>query len=137
MIRSMNAAHVEATVRSLYDAFASGHPAAYRSAFADDIVWHVPGSNPVSGAYRGADEYFGTMAGRMAPLDEWRFSVLGVMVNEADRAALVAFHVVGERSGVRVDLDGAHMIRLNDDGKIIEGWGFTSDQQALDAFFSA
>jgi hypothetical protein len=29
------------------------------------------------------------------------------------------------------------MIRLNAEGRIVEGWGFTQDQDALDDFFSA
>jgi ketosteroid isomerase-like protein len=128
---------IETHVREMYATFASGDVAAYRTAFADEIVWHVPGDNPVSGAYRGPDEYFGTMVERMAPLDEWRFEVTGLETNERDRAALVAFHVVGRRRGVRIDTDGHHMIRLDDAGRIVEGWGFTADQAALDAFFAA
>lgn len=34
---------------------------------APDIVWHVPGHNPVSGTYNGRDEYFNLMPSRMAP----------------------------------------------------------------------
>jgi uncharacterized protein len=124
-------------VRALYAAFASGDPAAYRSAFAADVVWHVPGDNPVSGAYRGPNEYFGTMVERMAPLDEWSFAVQDVLVNEQDRAALVRLHLLGARRGARVDMGGYHLIRLDEDGKVIEGWGFTEDQASLDAFFSA
>lgn len=133
----MRRAELEQHVRALYAAFAAGDAEAYQAAFADDIVWHVPGDNPVSGAYRGRRAYFETMPGRMAPLDEWRFTVGDVEVNERDRAALVAVRVTGARPGRRVDLDGHHMIRLDERGKIIEGWGFVADQAALDDFFSA
>ncbi|MEZ4541665.1 MAG: hypothetical protein R3C43_16955 [Chloroflexota bacterium] len=34
-------------------------------------------------------------------------------------------------------LRGAHIMRLNAAGQIVEGWGFTKDQDALDDFFSA
>jgi hypothetical protein len=34
-------------------------------------------------------------------------------------------------------MDGHHMIRLDDDGLVVEGWGFVQDQAALDEFFSA
>jgi hypothetical protein len=54
-----------------------------------------------------------------------------------DNAALVALHLVGSRRGRRIDMDGHHMIRLNDEGLVIEGWGFVEDQAALDEFFSA
>jgi hypothetical protein len=34
-------------------------------------------------------------------------------------------------------MDGHHMIRLDDDGLVVEGWCFVQDQAALDEFFSA
>jgi len=130
-------ARIEAGVRELYDAFASGDPDRYRSRFADDFVWHVPGDNPVSGAYRGPHEYFETMTSKMAPLDEWSFQVGDVQVNERALAAVVELKVHGVRRGVTVDLDGCHLIRLDDEGRIVEGWGFLKDQTALDEFFQA
>ena len=45
--------------------------AAEREAAAPDIVWHVPGHNPVSGVYRGEHEYFELLPSRMAPLTAW------------------------------------------------------------------
>jgi ketosteroid isomerase-like protein len=98
------------------------------------IVWHVPGHNPVSGEYRGSDDYFGTMVARMSPLDRWDFSLQSLMVN--GDLVVTRFHVKGERKGKQVDLDGSHVIRFDSSGKIVEGWGFTDDQDALDAFFS-
>jgi ketosteroid isomerase-like protein len=133
----MDGPGLEARVRRMYEAFARGDADAYRASFADDVVWHVPGDNPVSGAYRGHDGYFGTMPERMAPLEEWAFTVTDVAVNEKDDAALVRFHLTGRRKGATVDMDGWHMVRLAPDGRIAEGWGFTSDQDSLDQFFWA
>jgi hypothetical protein len=42
----------------------------------------------------------------------------------------------GERKGKNVDLQGAHIMRRNDQSQVVEGWRFTSDQDALDEFFS-
>lgn len=133
----MDRRELEERVRTMYAAFGAGDADAYRASFAEDLVWHVPGRNPVSGAYRGTKEYFGTMVERMDPLDDWTISVGDVLTNEKDNAALVAFHLKGSRKGNRVEMDGYHMIRLNAEGKIVEGWGFTQDQDALDDFFSA
>jgi hypothetical protein len=102
---------------------------------APDIVWHVPGHNPVSGDYRGYEEYTQLMPSRMAPLTQWVFEVDDVMVNGNHVAATI--RLKGERKGKKVDLRGAHVMRLNDQGQVVEGWGFTSDQDALDDFFSA
>lgn len=108
--------------------------AAERAQIAPDIVWHVPGHNPVSGTYNGFDEYTTLMPARMAPLTRWDFEVHDVMVNGDHVVATISVH--GERKGVMVDLRGAHIMRLNSAGQIVEGWGFVHDQDALDAFFA-
>jgi uncharacterized protein len=128
---------LERRIRGVYDAFTSGDTQTYRSAFADDIVWHVPGDNRVSGAFRGADEYFGAMPALMEPLTEWRIEPRRVMVNERDRTVLVSFRMHGLRRGVGVDMNGFHVLKLDEEGLIREGWGFAEDQDSLDAFFSA
>lgn len=107
---------------------------AERAQIARNIVWHVPGHNPVSGIYRGFDEYTRLMPSRMAPLSRWDFKLEDVMVNGDLVVTRVTFS--GERKGKKVDLRGAHIMRLNDAGQIVEGWGFASDQDALDDFFS-
>ena len=108
---------------------------AERRNIAQDIVWHVPGHNPVSGAYHGFDEYTNLMPARMAPLTRWEFMLEDVMVN--GDYVMTTFRVQGERNGVTIDLRGGHLMRLTDDGKVVEGWGFANDQDALDDFFSA
>jgi hypothetical protein len=71
----------------------------------------------------------------MAPLTRWDIELEDVMVN--GNYVVTFFKLQGERKGKKVGLRGAHMMRLNDSGQIVEGWGFTNDQEALDAFFSA
>jgi ketosteroid isomerase-like protein len=102
---------------------------------AQDIVWHVPGHNPVSGDYRGFNEYTQSMPARMAPLSRWDFVLEDVMVN--GHHVVTTFHLQGERKGKTINLRGAHILRFNDQGKIVEGWGFTNEQDALDDFFNA
>jgi hypothetical protein len=119
-----------AAVRRMY----TGDEAERRN-IAPDITWHVPGHNPVSGDYHGFDEYTQLMPGRMAPLTRWDFEVHDVMVNRDHVVATIT--VRGERKGIAIHLRGAHIMRLNDQGQIVEGWGFTNDQDALDAFFAA
>ena len=52
------------------------------------------------------------------------------------RATLFYAPVQGERKGKSVDLRGGHLMRISA-GKVVEGWGFTDNQDALDDFFSA
>ncbi len=106
-----------------------------RRTIATDIIWHVPGHNPVSGEYRGFDEYTQLMPARMAPLTRWDFTLEDVMVN--GNYVMTTFRLIGERNGQMVDLRGGHLMRLTPEGKVVEGWGFAQDQDALDRFFSA
>ncbi len=117
-------------VRKMYEGDASE-----RASIASDIVWHVPGHNPVSGDYHGYQEYTELMVSRMAPLDRWDFTLEAAMVNGDYVMTNIRFH--GERKGKTVDLRGGHLMRVSAGGKVVEGWGFVDDQDALDAFFSA
>jgi uncharacterized protein len=123
-------AHNIAVVRRMYE----GDEAERRN-IAADIVWHVPGHNPVSGEYRGFAEYTALMPSRMTPLIRWDFTLEDVMVN--GDYVMTTFRVQGERNGQAIDMRGGHLMRLTIDGKVAEGWGFADDQDALDAFFSA
>jgi ketosteroid isomerase-like protein len=102
---------------------------------APDIVWHVPGRNPVSGEYRGYEQYTQAMPARMAPLTRWDFELEDVMVN--GDMVVTTWRVVGERRGKAIDLRGAHILRINAHGQVVEGWGLANDQDALDDFFAS
>ena len=102
---------------------------------AQDIIWHVPGHNPVSGDYHGFDEYTQLLPARMGPLSRWDFALEDVIVN--GNYVVTTWQLQGERKAKAVSLRGAHILRINDQGKIAEGWGFTDNQDALDEFFLA
>lgn len=104
-----------------------------RASIARDIVWHVPGHNPVSGDYHGYEEYTQLMVARMMPLDRWDFTLEDVMVNGS--YVMTTLRLQGERKGKTVELRGGHVMRVTADDKVVEGWGFVEDQDALDEFF--
>jgi uncharacterized protein len=106
-----------------------------RANIAQDILWHVPGHNPVSGNYHGFEEYTDLMSARMAPLTRWDFTLEAVMVN--GNYVMTTLRLQGERKGKVIDVRGGHLMRLTEEGKVVEGWGFTDNQDALDEFFSA
>lgn len=118
-----------AVVRAMY-----AGDEAERASIARNIVWHVPGHNPVSGDYHGYAEYTELMISRMAPLDRWDFTVESLMVNGS--YVMTTIRVQGERVGKTIDLYGGHLMRITDDGRVAEGWGFANDQDALDDFFT-
>jgi ketosteroid isomerase-like protein len=119
-----------ATVRRFYAAGPSDDDAARFEFASPDIVWHVPGSNRVSGEYRGADAVFRAMPAAMQPLDRWEIDVVDVMGN-AD-LVVATVRVRGTRYGRKLETDGAHVFRLDADARIVEAWGFAVDQAGLD-----
>jgi len=106
---------------------------AERASVAQNIVWHPPGHNPVSRDYHGYAEYTQLMPSLMAPLTRWDFTLENVMANR--NFVMTTFRVQGERRGKSVDLSGGHLMRI-ENGKVVEGWGFTNDPDVLDDFFS-
>lgn len=122
-------------VRRFYEAGPSDDDSARHDFFTDDAVWHVPGSNHVSGPYRGIAAITGTMVERMRPLDEWAIEVRDVMANEDMVVATVG--LTASRKGVRIATDGAHVFRMDDEGRITEAWGFVLDQAGLDRLLDA
>ena len=48
-------------VQQAYDALASGDREKIRQYWADDMIWLVPGHNPLSGLKRGLDGFLGFM----------------------------------------------------------------------------
>lgn len=124
-----------ATIRRFYESGPADDDAERHPFAAPDIVWHVPGANHVAADYRGTTDVFERMPALMQPLDEWTMEVQAIMAN---RDLVTAFvHLRGARGEKRVDCLGGHVFRLDDDGRIVEAWGFVEDQAGLDALLDA
>ena len=123
------------TIRRFYRAGPADDDSARVPFFAPDVVWHVPGDNPVSGAYRGPDDIRDEMSARMAPLDEWTIEPVDVMGNGDLVVGIV--DVRGRRRGRAIETRGGHVFRFDPEGRVVEAWGFTAKQDELDAFFEA
>jgi ketosteroid isomerase-like protein len=104
-----------------------------RAHFADSFVWHVPGDTDLSGDYSG-DAYFVDMAARMQPLDQWQIAIASLGASR-DLVVSVA-RIRGRRLGRELDVSGGHILRFDEDARIVEAWGWCADQGALDAFFA-
>jgi ketosteroid isomerase-like protein len=129
---------VERNIETIWRFYASGpadDDANRIPFFAPDVVWHVPGANPVSGPYQGPEAIRNEMAARMAPLDVWTIEPVAVMGN----ADLVMGYVRlrGRRRGHEIDTAGGHVFRFDSEGRVVEAWGFVSKQAELDQFFRA
>lgn len=120
--------------RSYVAAVSAKDFAAVAGLFADDIVWHQPGDNAVSGTYSGGAAV-GEMFAAQMTATEGTFALQltgGAMVNGALVAIPVRFSA--KRAGSEMSMDGVDVLRVEGD-KIAEVWLFSADQQAEDAFW--
>jgi ketosteroid isomerase-like protein len=125
-----------AVARRYVDAMSAKDFATVASLFADDIVWHQPGSNRFSGARHGAAAVNEMLGGQMA-VTSGSLDVQvtgGPMVNGAVFA--LAVHFSAKRDGAQISMDGVDVLRVEGD-KIAEVWLFSADQQGEDAFWDA
>ncbi|NGY64496.1 nuclear transport factor 2 family protein [Lentzea sp. NEAU-D13] len=123
-------------VTTYFEALESGDFATVAAQFADDVVWHQPGSNRFSGVHHGPDAV-GAMIGGMMSISEGAFTLHRngpLMVNGDVVAATV--HWTGKRSGAEMDGVGVDLMRVAD-GKVAEVWLFTADPAEEDAFWGA
>ena len=118
------------------DALNAGDFGTVASMFADDIVWHQPGGNQISGTYRGAAAV-GELLGSTMTLSEgtFRLAVTGAPMVNGDVCAFPV-HFSGKRSDAEMSMDGVDVLRIEGE-KIAEVWLFSSAQADEDAFWGA
>ena len=121
-------------LRQGYDAFAKGDMDALRDLFAEDVVWHVPGNNLLSGDYEGRDAVFGFFGKLLQETGgSFRQDVHDILANDTHGVALVEFHA--ERGGKTFDGRSVHVMHV-DNGQLTEFWNFLEDTTEADEFWS-
>jgi hypothetical protein len=133
-------------VSKAYEALASGDKAKIKQYWAEDMVWLVPGHNPLSGWYRGLDAFLAFM-GNVGALSNNSFNMEGIAVMVSDEYSADVTHNVGYRAGfsqangakpyTKLDIDVVHVLRWRN-GKVIEGRGaiFGDGTTEYDQFWS-
>jgi ketosteroid isomerase-like protein len=103
--------------------------------WAEDVVLHVQGRNPLAGDFVGKRaflEHYGRLFAELGGTMEL-VEVREVLLGAENAVALVKERVVrGDRS---LGFDRVNVYRLHD-GKIAEIWSYDSDPYALDEFWS-
>lgn len=121
-------------MRKGYDAFGKGDMDALAAIIAADAVWHVPGSNPTSGTYKGRDEIFGYF-GKLVELSG------GTIKVELHDALGNDVHAIGmskdtaSRGAKSLNVDEVLIAHIRD-GQLAEAWEAYPDQAAVDTFWS-
>lgn len=117
-----------------YEAFSAGDMDTVRALFAEDIVWHLPGRNQMSGDYKGQGEVFALFAKNMElTKGTFKLEIHDILANDEHIVALVVARA--ERDGKRIEDRQAHVLHVQN-GKITEFWGHPGDQYAIDEFWA-
>jgi ketosteroid isomerase-like protein len=120
-------------VRQALDSLLRGDLATFCSAFADDVVWHVPGDGPLAGEYRGLPGLL-ALFGRQQGLSDGTLRLEITDVMASDEHAVAWQRVTAARDNFNLDVTEALVFRI-DRGKVTEVWQRT-DQYSVDDFFS-
>ncbi len=121
-------------IRKGYDAFAKGDMATLTDVFAADVVWHLPGRNPVSGVHKGRDAVFAAFA-KFFELSGGTLKLDDHTILADDEHAVALNRATATRQGKKLDLLGADVFHVRN-GKIVEFWAFSEDQRIDDEFWS-
>ncbi len=116
------------------EAFSNGDIETLNEQFADDIVWHTGGRSRMAGDYTGKEAVFAHLAA-FAQETGGTFAVEphDVLANDEHVVALVTTR--GERGGNQLEDRGVQVLHVRD-GKVTESWFHSSDQYAVDEFWS-
>ena len=124
-----------ARARHFLEAFSQGDEQAMGDFFTDDLAWHVAGSHPLSGDYRGKEEL-------VAYFCQLRERTDGTFALEAESVLATDYHTAmftratGQREGRTLDVILAHAFTVRSDGQWREYWVCADDQDAEDSFWS-
>lgn len=100
---------------------------------ADDVIWHWPGNSSVSGDYRGRDAALELLGG-FHSLTGRRLKVEPLDILEGEQHLMSFTHVTADREGDHLDVIMADAMRFGPNGRVVEYWTLSNDQQAVDRF---
>jgi hypothetical protein len=121
-------------VRRGYAAFSAGDMATLNELFAEDAVWHVPGSGPLSGPKRSRGEilaYFGEIVSRSG--GSVKVTVQDVI---GGREHTIGLHNNYAERGDKVIDEDAVLVFTIQDGRVTEVGDFHADTARSDEFWS-
>jgi ketosteroid isomerase-like protein len=122
-------------IRRGYDAFARADLPTVFDIFDQDITWHVPGSSPLSGDYKGHGEVGGFFA-RTMELSGGTFAIdIQDVLAQRDQVVVLCT-VSAERHGQSWSSPEVHVWRVAG-GRAVAFREFQGDEQTEDAFWSS
>ena len=130
----MGAAENADRIRAGYKAFNAGDVPALIDLFADDIVWHFPGTSKLSGEHVGRDAALTALGGYGAASDGTLVANL-VDIMASDTPVTGWANDTATAGGKTLDINSVVIFTLRD-GKVTEARQFVDDVAAFDAFLA-
>jgi ketosteroid isomerase-like protein len=132
-------------VNQAYEALASGDIGRINEYWAEDMNWHVPGHNRLSGWYHGRSAFLAFM-GNVGQLSGNSFNMQRTIILTSNEYSADVSHNLGYRAGSvntgevpyqKLDINVIHLLRWQG-GKVVEGQGaiFGDGTAQYDQFWS-
>jgi len=123
-------------VQSYFNAVAKGDFDTVGNLFADDIIWHQPGSGVQSGTYHGKGEVFAHL-GNFMKWSNGSFAIDNIEYT-TDNGNLVAaaLHFKAEKENKFIAMKGIDLLRI-EHNKIKEVWLFSEKIEEEDEFWKS
>jgi uncharacterized protein len=123
----------EENLRTGYEAFSRADMDTVFGLFTDDIKWHVPGRNQLSGDYNGKEEVGGFFM-KLMELSGGTFQVEvhDVLANDEHGVGMAILRA--EKDGKTLNENDVHVWHVRD-GKFSEFWSHLFDTYAFDDFW--
>jgi ketosteroid isomerase-like protein len=118
----------------VYETFTTGDMDSLSHLIAPDVVWHVPGSNLISGTYTNRDAIFGCF-NKIYELSKGSYkpALLDILADDTYTVALL--HATAKHGEKTLDQDYAFIARIND-GQMTELQEAWSEGPAWNDFWS-
>jgi ketosteroid isomerase-like protein len=123
-----------ALLRTAYDSWAAGSADSFVEACDEDVVWHIPGNNRLTGDHVGLEAVRGLFA-ELAAKTDGAFCMTYEDVLATESHALVATASSANVGGETLSYRVFDVFRL-DGGRIKEIWTFTFPQESSDRVWS-
>jgi uncharacterized protein len=117
-----------------YEAFTAGDMDRLAEVFDENVVWHTPGNNPLSGVYENRDAAFASFA-KEFELSGGTYKPVIHDVLSTDEHTVALLQATAKRNGKTLDANYVLVFHIRD-GRITEAWEAWADEAAWNDFWS-
>ena len=121
----------EKLLRDADEAQMRGDMDAFMTAYADDVIVHIPGKSSLAGVYKGKDQFAEVFQRFMERSPEYSFEPHAYFADDEHGVLLQRSHY--KRGDETLDANDTFVCHFRD-GKVSEFWFSSDDPYAVDAF---